>query len=68
MAFNERLNEADLAFLDDLYKFAQKSKYVDDMAYFQQQVELLIGNLDSPIEWQKYLRRIEEIYGYKEDK
>lgn len=65
MAFNEKLSRADLQFLDDLYEFANKSKYVDDMVYFQQQVELLIGDLDSPIEWKKYLRKIEELYGYE---
>lgn len=68
MAFNDKLNEADLQFLDDLYEFAKKSRYVDDMVFFMSQVELLIGDLDSPVEWGKYLRRIEEIYGYKDDK
>lgn len=66
--FNNKLNKADLEFLDDLYNFAKKSKHVDDFAYFQQQVELLIGDLDSPIAWKQYLRRIEELYGYSDDK
>ena len=61
MAFNEKLNEADLQFLDDLYAFAKKSKHIEDYEFFKQQVELLIGDLDSPVEWQKYLRRLEQI-------
>lgn len=60
--FNQNLNKADIQFLDDLYNFAKKSKHVEDFAYFQQMVELVIGDLDSPIEWHKYLRRIEELY------
>ena len=67
MAFNEKLNKSDLDFLDSLYKVAKKSKYVDDMIYFQQQVELLIGDLESPVDWHKYLKRIEDIYGYGGD-
>lgn len=67
MAF-ENFNESDLDVLDSLYKVAKKSKYVDDMIYFQQQVELLIGDLESPVDWKKYLRRIEDIYGYGGDK
>ena len=63
--FNEKLSKADLQFLDDLYNFAMNSKHIEDFAYFQQQVELLIGDLNSPIEWKKYLRKIEELYGYK---
>ena len=67
MAF-EKFNESDLDVLDSLYEVAKKSKYVDDMIYFQQQVELLIGDLSSPVDWNKYLRRIEDIYGYGGDK
>ncbi len=68
MAFNNKLNKADLQFLDDLYEFAKKSKHVEDMMYFHEQVELLIGDLDSPIDWKQYLRRIEELYGYKKER
>jgi hypothetical protein len=67
MAFNEKLNASDLQFLDDLYEFARKSKHVEDFNYFQQQVELLIGDLDSPVEWAKYLRRLEQIDYKKKD-
>ena len=63
--FNDKLNKSDLDFLDSLYKVAQQSKHVDDIAYFQQQVEELIGDLESPLDWEMYLRRIEEIYGNK---
>ena len=65
--FNDKLSKDDLDFLDRIYEIAKQSKYVEDMAYFQQQVELLIGDLESPIEWYKYMRRIEEIYGYRKD-
>ena len=68
MAFNEKLNKADLQFLDDLYEFAKKSKHIEDYNYFQQQVELLIGDLDSPVEWQKYLRHLEQMdFSYKKE-
>ena len=65
--FNDKLSKDDLDFLDRIYEIAKQSKYVEDMVYFQQQVELIIGDLDSPIEWYKYMRRIEEIYGYKKE-
>lgn len=69
MAF-EKLNEADLQILDDLYECVEKrcKHIVEDFDYFKQQVELLIGDLESPITWKPYLRKLEEIYGYKEDK
>lgn len=66
--FNDKLSKADIQFLNDLYEFAKKSKHVDDFAYFQQQVELLIGDLESPIEWVKYLRHLEKLYGYSNNK
>lgn len=63
--FNDKLSKVDLQFLDDLYAAAKRSKHVEDFEYFQQMVELVIGDLDSPIEWYKYLRRIEELYDAK---
>lgn len=63
--FNDKLSKMDLEFLDDLYAAAKRSKHVEDFEYFQQMVELVIGDLDSPIEWHKYLRRIEELYDAK---
>ena len=68
MAFNEKLSKDDLDFLDRIYDIARKSNHVDDFTYFQQQVELLIGDLDSPVEWYKYMRRIEDICDKKGDK
>ncbi len=65
MAFNDKLNKSDLDFLDSLYQVAKKSGHIQDWMYYRQQVELLIGNLDSPEEWHKYLQRIETIYGHK---
>jgi hypothetical protein len=64
MAF-EKLNEVDLQILDDIYEFAKRCEYIDDIIYFKQQVELLIGDLESPVAWQKYMHKLEEIYGYK---
>ena len=66
--FNNKLSKADIQFLDDLYEFAKKSKHIEDFEYFQQIVELVIGDLDSPIAWKQYLRRIEELYGDDNDK
>ena len=60
MAF-EKLNEADLQILDDVFEFANKSKHVEDFDYFKQQVELLIGDMESPVAWQECLHHLEQI-------
>lgn len=58
--FNQNLTRADLEFLDMLRETA---KYPEDYVYYGQQVELLIGSLDTPEDFLNYLKRIEELYG-----
>lgn len=58
--FNKDLTRADLEFLDMLRETA---KYPEDYVYYGQQVELLIGSLDTPEDFLNYLKRIEELYG-----
>ena len=60
MAF-EKLNEADLQILDDVYEFAKRCEHIKDFDYFKQQVELLIGDMESPVVWQACLHRLEQI-------
>ena len=57
--FNNKLTRADLEFLDMLRETA---KYPEDYIYYGQQVELLIGSLDTPEDWHSYFKRIEELY------
>ena len=57
--FNQNLTRADLEFLDMLRETA---KYPEDYMYYAQQVELLIGSLDTPEDWHDYFKRIEELY------
>jgi hypothetical protein len=61
--FNKDLTRADLEFLDMLRNTA---KYPEDYIYYGQQVELLIGSLDTPEDFLEYLKRIEELYGKDE--
>lgn len=62
--FNTELTRKDIEFLDML---REKAKYPEDYMYYGQQVELLIGSLDTPEDWLAYFKRIEELYG-KDDK
>lgn len=61
--FNKDLTRADLEFLDMLRNTA---KYPEDYIYYGQQVELLIGSLDTPEDFLEYLKRIKELYGKDE--
>ena len=62
MAF-EKLNEVDLQILRDIYDFAKRCENIKDLDCFQEQVELLLGDVESPVlDWQKYMNQLEEMY------
>lgn len=63
--FNKNLTRADLEFLDMLRETA---KHPEDYLYYGQQVELLIGSLDTNEDWLAYFKRLEELYKEKDDK
>lgn len=65
MDLNEKLSKEDIEYLDGLYEIAKR--HVDDFEYFKQQVELILSELESPIEWYLYTRKFERI-GRKGDK
>ncbi len=60
MSFNTNLTRKDIEFLDMLRETA---KYPEDYIYYGEQVELLIGSLDTVEDFLQYLSRIKELYG-----
>lgn len=64
MAFNTKLTREDIEYLDMLYKTAYSA---EDVKFWADQTEQIIGSLEDPEEMVKYLRKIEELYGKKED-
>ena len=64
MAFNTNLTREDLDYLDNLYKTAYSAESVK---FWADEFTDIVGDLDSPEEMLAYLRKIEELYGKKED-
>lgn len=62
MAFNTKLTREDIEYLDMLYKTAYSA---EDVKFWADQTEQIIGSLEDPEEMVKYLRRIEELYSKK---
>lgn len=59
MDLNEKLSKEDLDELNRVYEIAKR--HVDDFEYFKQQVELILSEAESPIEWYGYLRKFEKL-------
>ena len=65
MAF-EKLNEVDLQIINDIYDFAKRCEKINNYNCFIEQVELLLGDAESPItNWQDYMNQLEEMYNKK---
>ena len=62
--FNDKITREDIEYLDMLYKTADSA---EDVKFWADQTEQIIGSLEDPEEMVKYLRKIEELYGKKED-
>ena len=62
--FNDKITREDIAYLDNLYKTAYSA---EDTKFWADESERIIGSLEDPEEMIKYLRKIEELYGKKED-
>lgn len=62
--FNDKLTKADIEYLDSLYKTAYSA---EDIKFWADESERIIGSLEDPEEMLAYLHKIEELYSEKED-
>lgn len=62
--FNDKITREDIDYLDNLYKTAYSAESVK---FWADEFNDIVGDLDSPEEMLAYLRKIEELYGKKED-